>query len=1154
MLLDDVLNHYLKPIKLDQSQNTSNNVSLKKWKDNDSIQINLFEESGVTGTEIFSGIINEEYLTEWKDLNKRCKLITRMLKSDATVRAVYLVVTLPIESAKWTIKFDGDMDDKDKFIKDYCEKMLFDDMTITWQSFIRQVLSFVAYGFSLFEVVYELDKENNVAKIRKLAPRLQKTIKKWIIDETGGLAGIEQQAYFVKGNTTNYKTVRIGVDKLVLFTHRQEGSNFEGDSILRSAYKHWFIKDKLYLIQAIGLERFALGVPVIYLPKGATPEDKEYAKHIVRSWRSLEGAGMVLPDTARVDHIEGRYKEGPIQAAIEEHDRAILRSVLASFLSLGSHGVGSWALSRDQSDLFLMSLNSITKTISDTMNRYVIKPWVDRNFGKRKTYPQLVCENISKMSNTEVLQSLSILMRLGLIEKSEELVNWAYNRWDLPRGEMSLSEFLNKYGYRPEELEGVEEPQEGVSIESSQGNGKAYAPKPLSVRSAGSIVGSSSDLDTASRGVIEEGSAADGTTLRESRTPGSRKLSSLLNNYKNYLLKHNKSVEQPVKSSRGYTTYKLDEDTSDLDNDLDKLPTLEELANSDYISEEADSVIDREMRELSRDISRGEDVTSTTSLRRIADEAMFKAFKSLKSDLLRVRGVTSKRIDDAMHYVVLPVLNKEIDNLIQRLRYLMVGFACGGLNGITSFINSYVHNNTVQKFYDNYNYDPDGEHREDIDNITSDHDDMYESDVPISGFVGGAPTIIDPKTKRRKYAKGAVVGGKHVGGQWAPTRFEKMLDILGVGATLGGVASIALTNFRRALGRELKGEIHGKMRRFFDDLIRSSPTLRKLFLWRFVGEPYSFDQEGRLGTSDYAPINNIFDLEAPTAMYNGRNLGRRLSEVGLERDPDEWNRELRIRFYMMFRQEDMRTGRPMGEKMDMTHILWKVLNVDTEKTLDRHVKKPDGTIRGVPFHEFLDNQLRAAENNKQLFKLFRADLQPSSAEYKTILEILKEHEINPKDLLRDIQTQVAFVQSEKTASKNLSNRPVRIWRVQPGGIDKVGAMSIITGISMVLFSSTFNKLFNRVIAFIRHVGSTVSADLTTPEEIRRYNAAIEEWERMKSPTGGRVGRPRLKPELPSHLKRKPGRPSASETAEEEERKRKIKEYIEAWQRERGIIS
>ena len=90
-------------------------------------------------------------------------------------------------------------------------------------------------------------------------------------------------------------TVSIPAAKILLFSFRREGENYEGVSVLRSAYKHWYFKDSMYRFDAVRHERQSVGIPVIYLPDQATDQDKTEAKAIVANIRANEQAGIVMP-------------------------------------------------------------------------------------------------------------------------------------------------------------------------------------------------------------------------------------------------------------------------------------------------------------------------------------------------------------------------------------------------------------------------------------------------------------------------------------------------------------------------------------------------------------------------------------------------------------------------------------------------------------------------------------------------------------------------------------------------------------------------------------------------------------------------------------------------------------------------------------------
>lgn len=133
------------------------------------------------GTDIWGGIIDEEYNRDLSGL-KGIKKFDEMRKSDASVSALLLACSLPIRSAKRYVEpatdDDGVTQEIDRQIANFVEKALFEKMDTTWDQFLQECLTFLPFGFSVFEKVYYI-KDNEVL-LKKLAFRAQKTIEYWI--------------------------------------------------------------------------------------------------------------------------------------------------------------------------------------------------------------------------------------------------------------------------------------------------------------------------------------------------------------------------------------------------------------------------------------------------------------------------------------------------------------------------------------------------------------------------------------------------------------------------------------------------------------------------------------------------------------------------------------------------------------------------------------------------------------------------------------------------------------------------------------------------------------------------------------------------------------------------------------------------------------
>jgi len=409
------------------------------------------KELGATGTNIFGGFITEEYNSDLQGTERRMDVYNKMRNGDGMVQALLFALELPLRSAKWFVTPPDDASAQEKQATEFIKEALFERMSISFDDFLRHALLMNTFGFIPFEKVYKF--EDGKIWWKKLAPRLPKTIIRWFRDEGGGLLGIEQQ---VLTDDRGFLTVEIPVEKLVLFTNRQEGSNFEGVSMLRAAYKHWFMKDVLYKIAAIGAERNAIGTPVGKLPEsGVVQEDKTKLEDIVKNFRINEEFGVVLPAGFDLTILDGKFNAEQIMKLVQHHDSLMAKSVLAQFLQLGQESRGgAFALSADQSDFFIMCLQAQANYIADTMNRHAIKQLVDFNFTVDR-YPKLDVR-LGELDKQATIESITKLVEKQVIlpdDGIEEFVRKLINLPEMdkkkpiprkPRGEIKASELLRR--------------------------------------------------------------------------------------------------------------------------------------------------------------------------------------------------------------------------------------------------------------------------------------------------------------------------------------------------------------------------------------------------------------------------------------------------------------------------------------------------------------------------------------------------------------------------------------------------------------------------------------------------------------------------------------------------------------------------------------
>lgn len=410
----------------------------------------LLTSLGATGTAIFGGIITSEEYNEdfyWKD---GIVIYEQMSRADAQPIAITQLLELPIRRATWSIE-PASEEARDKEVASLIESCLFHDMRYQttsgriqhqkWDDTLRHILMMLRFGFMAFEVNWRID--DGWVKWARWTPLLPRTVWRWWVGDDNELVGIQQWTF----KDYNYQFVDIPADKLLLFVHRQEGQNYEGVSIFRAAYKHWWMKEQYYKVQAIDIERNAISVPVIYLPENFTSADITMGQQILANLRANESMGATLPPGWKLEYANMREKgAAPIQQAIDHHDLMIARSVLGQFLNLGASGHGAYNLDNSQKMTLLAALQAECEYIEDVINSDAIPRLVDYNYDGVENYPKLkasklIAQEIDLLA--EALEKLANIPNNALIHPDAELEDFLRNAYGLPKAPVSVVEANN---------------------------------------------------------------------------------------------------------------------------------------------------------------------------------------------------------------------------------------------------------------------------------------------------------------------------------------------------------------------------------------------------------------------------------------------------------------------------------------------------------------------------------------------------------------------------------------------------------------------------------------------------------------------------------------------------------------------------------------
>jgi len=298
------------------------------------------------------------------------------------------------------------------------------------------VADHLQYGHAVFEQVYFPPDEQGIYHLRKLGFRPPRTIARWNLASDGGLNGITQWApgYLAPGpGLYSYGPVGVSlpVTRLVVYVNGKRGSHWIGQSVLRGAYKHWVLKDRLIRRYDLVTERNGMGIPV-YIAAGTGDAEVKAGQDIADSTRMGDDSGISLPNGAEMKLMGVTGSTIDILQGIKYHDEMIARAMLANILNLGQNrGTGSWALGATLQDVLSLKTQAISRRVRDTFNEHVIEDMVQVNYGPDEPAPKLVVDEIGSKTDA-LVQAIASLVQYGVLKPDEDLETFIRTTLDLP--------------------------------------------------------------------------------------------------------------------------------------------------------------------------------------------------------------------------------------------------------------------------------------------------------------------------------------------------------------------------------------------------------------------------------------------------------------------------------------------------------------------------------------------------------------------------------------------------------------------------------------------------------------------------------------------------------------------------------------------------
>jgi len=407
------------------------------------------------------------------------RVYRQMSENDATISTILFAIEMSLRSVDWRIDPNPENDTSDEDIE-FIEGVLFRDMDCSFLNFVAEALSFLTYGWSIHEKVFKLRQGDSPANkmhrsifndgkigIRRLSLRPQSSLHRWLFDDMGNVEGFEQF-------TTTSGIVKIPIDKcFYIRTPSIEGAP-EGRSMLRGAYRSWFLMKNLEEVESNAIERELNGLPVIYVPQellarasegdqGAMNALNKY-NEAARDVKFNKQGSLVLPSdcfqnqdgsltTNRKVLFELAASNGTrnidTNTVINRYQASIMRTVMADFILLGSSSAssGSYSLGMERSQLFADVLSGWLDLITDAFNKQVMTQLWAVNGMNIDNCPVLSHGPINRESLASLSDYIKNLAAAGMpLFPDQELESFLRKQADLPEISEELDDIREAKG------------------------------------------------------------------------------------------------------------------------------------------------------------------------------------------------------------------------------------------------------------------------------------------------------------------------------------------------------------------------------------------------------------------------------------------------------------------------------------------------------------------------------------------------------------------------------------------------------------------------------------------------------------------------------------------------------------------------------------
>ncbi len=183
---------------------------------------------------------------------------------------------------------------------------------------------------------------------------------------------------------------------------------------VRTCSWYWLYKNFSLRDWVIFAETYGQPLRVGKYGAGSTEEDRRVLLRAVANLGS--DAGAIIPDSMMIEFIKDANPTGSVdlfERLSKYCDEQMSKAVLGQTTTTDSLAGGGLAGNQSHNDVRGDIADDDAASLAATLNRQLVKPWVDINFGPQKKYPRIRIRRPESVDTVAVGTSIQTLVNLG---------------------------------------------------------------------------------------------------------------------------------------------------------------------------------------------------------------------------------------------------------------------------------------------------------------------------------------------------------------------------------------------------------------------------------------------------------------------------------------------------------------------------------------------------------------------------------------------------------------------------------------------------------------------------------------------------------------------------------------------------------------------